>query len=87
MSDKVKPTGMIKNPEIVMLKPGPNYQNWIEVGELTQHGFRIAIVSYRKGDGHIWQSGYITKEELEKARIQGFGFQWLSSGIGGHGSE
>lgn len=79
----VVPSGLIKNPKIVMLPDGPDHKNWIEVGDKEKRGLKIAIISYAPKFGHLWRSGWISEEEIEKAK-QGKKFQWLSSQISGH---
>jgi hypothetical protein len=80
---KVKPSGIIKNPTIVMLPDGVDHKNWIEVGAKEERGLNVVIVAYHPKFGWLWQSGWITEEELEKAK-KGEKFRWFSSGIAGH---
>jgi len=80
---EVKPTGLIENPTIVMLPDGVDHKNWIEVGAMEEHGLKIVIVAYNEKLGWLWKTGWITPEELEKAK-RGEKFRWLSSGIAGH---
>jgi hypothetical protein len=80
---KVKPTGLIENPTIVMLPDGVDHKNWIEVGVMEEHGLKIVIVAYNEKFGWLWKDGWIAPEELEKAK-KGEKFRWLSSGIAGH---
>lgn len=80
---EVKPSGLIKNPTIVMLPDGPDHKNWIEVGEKEECGLKVVVVAYAPSFGWLWRSGWVTEEELEKAKEDGE-FYWLFAGIGGH---
>ena len=79
----VVPSGLVKNPKIVMLPDGPDHKNWIEIGDKELHGLKIVIVSYAPNFGHLWKTGWISEEEFGKAK-QGQKFQWLPQGIVGH---
>jgi len=89
---KVEPSGMIKNPRIVMLPDGPDHKNWLELGKKKPIprvdgaiGYECVHVSYAPNFGHLWASGYIDDENLAKAK-KGEKFSWWKSGIAGHGS-
>lgn len=79
----MKPTGFIKNPTIVMLQPGPDHENWIEVGEKEEHGLACVMVSYAPKFGWLYSRGWIDEEELEKAKA-GKQFKWKRGIISGH---
>lgn len=81
----VVPLGMIKTPRIVRLPDGPDHINWIEVGKQEPRGLECFIIGYAPYFGHLWRSGWISEEELQKAR-SGKKYSWISSGLGGHGS-
>jgi hypothetical protein len=82
---KVKPSGMIDKPRIVMLPDGPDHKNWIEVGKKEdKKGYKCVRVSYAPNFGHLWSSGYIDDANLVLAE-KGEAYSWISSGIGGHG--
>lgn len=72
----MKPTGFIKNPTIVKLLNGPDHENWIEVGEKEKRGLVAIKVSYAPQFGWLYWRGWITPQELEKAK-QGKKFEML----------
>jgi len=88
---KVEPSGLIKNPRIVMMKDGPDHKNWIELGEKKaipevegKFGYYCCVVSYAPNFGHLWQTGYIDDENLAQLE-KGDKFSWYKTGIAGHG--
>jgi len=71
--------------KIVIMPDGPDHLNWLELGDKEGKGIRCVKVSWSPTFGHLWSSGWIDEENIEKARM-GQEFSWRSSGIGGHGS-
>ena len=89
---KIKPeiSGIVEKPKLVMLPDGVDHLNWIEVGKKermstnSKIGYECCVVSYAPNFGHLWHSGRIDDENLEKAKL-GKKFSWERSGISGHG--
>ena len=78
------PSGMVKNPKIVILGDGIDHLNWLELGKKESRGIETSHISWTPNFGHLWQSGWISEKEIEKAK-KGQSFKWLHSGISGHG--
>lgn len=81
---KENPQGFIKNPRIEMLPDGPDHLNWLELGEKEEKGIACTKVSWAPNFGWLWSTGWIDEMNIPKAK-NGEKFQWVSSGIGGHG--
>lgn len=77
--------GFTKKPEVVMLPDGSDHLTWLEVGKEEEKGLTVVLVTWAPNFGHLWRSGWISREELEKAKKDG-SFEWLHRGISGHGS-
>ena len=77
-------TGFIENAEIVKLPDGVDHETWLEIGEQEEEGLKCVLVdAYTKEFGWLYSHGWITKEELEKAK-KGLSFHWKKSCISGH---
>ena len=80
------PQGFIKKPQFHILPDGADHIVWFELGkEEKDKRYEATHVCWAPNFGHLWKSGWITKEELDKA-VRGKRFRWFSSGIVGQGS-
>ena len=79
------PQGFIKTPRIELMPDGPDHVNWLELGKTEEKGIECTKVSWAPNFGWLWGKGWINEENIAKAK-KGEPWQWLSSGIGGHGS-
>ena|GEM_PF-5100107 len=59
----MKPTGLIINPKIVC-----HVESWLEIGKRIMGGFEVVYVIDLEGFGRFYHEGYITEDDLAKAK-------------------